>query len=306
MCHLPWGVRPMNATCGATNCHAESLQVVSGAGDNCTDCHIEHRGRSFPIAGDEKQCWACHETSFPVRPVGQFYRAVLMKSDRPDRASVRLTAPATEAARLAWQDSAPQFATGMRFAHAAHAKLSRQTNCLTCHQPLPGKIINALAPVSAFPTHAECIECHTEVGDVDPQKAVVSGSSRCQKCHTQADKRVTRVPRSLAYVQFSHDQHRATECTECHSTVRGEEVFRPVLRTSLYAVPMEACVSCHEHQRATTACLDCHRSHHHLMAKAQTGPGWFDAIPLRGVLHEALTGVALSAHKIKQYANAAL
>lgn len=291
-CHPPWGVQSINATCGTTNCHAESLQVVSGGGDTCTDCHTEHRGRSFPIAGNEKQCWACHETDFPVRPVGQFYRPVLMKSDRPGAASLRLATPLTEAARQAWQESAPYFETGLRFAHAAHAKLSRQNNCLTCHQPLPGEIINALAPVSAFPSHAECIECHTEVGDVDPQRAVINGSSRCQKCHTQADKRVTRVPQSLAYVRFSHDQHKAAECTECHFTVTGEQGFRPTLRTPLYAVPMEACVSCHERQHATTACLDCHRSHHHVMAKVQTEPSWFGAIPLRKVL---LTLLALQA-----------
>lgn len=283
-CHSPWGRQSINATCGATNCHAASLQGVSGAGDACTDCHTEHRGRSFPISGNEQQCWACHETSFPTRPVGQFYRPVLIKADNRGRASFRLTAPTTEAARQAWQESAPRFETGLRFAHAAHARLSRQTNCLTCHQPLPGEIINALAPVSAFPSHAECIECHAEVGDVNPQQAIAHRSSRCQKCHTQADERVVRISRTLAYVRFSHDQHKAQDCTECHFTVMGEEVFRPVMRASLYAVPMEACVSCHEHRRATTACLDCHRAHHAMTAEMQTEPKGTTSLPLRYVL----------------------
>jgi hypothetical protein len=283
-CHPPWGVKPMSVTCSAADCHAHELRANAQAQDDCRQCHTEHRGRSFNIRGDDTRCWNCHQEEFPERPVWHYYRQVFVASGERGRGLVQLALPAREEDRQAWEHSVPQEESGLIFAHTAHAKTSGQENCLVCHQPLPGEIVNALGAVSAFPTHTECIECHSEVGNADPQAAQALASRQCQKCHTRADGTVTRVQKTLDYVQFSHDSHKAADCVQCHFTVTSERAYRPVLRSALYPLPMEACVSCHEQQHTTTACLDCHRAHHSLPSEIYTDGGWLSRITLGNVL----------------------
>src|SRR5262249_9603442 len=76
--------------------------------------------------------------------------------------------------------------------------------------------------ISAFPTHAECIDCHKEVSNRDPQQAKANASEQCLKCHLSQEGGVTRIRREISYVNFSHDDHTETTCERCHFIVRDE------------------------------------------------------------------------------------
>jgi len=269
-CHSPWATQPMSAACGTVDCHANDLQITTQASDQCEQCHTEHRGRRFAIRGGASQCWRCHESAFQARPIWRYYSKIYQASNDNSSARYRLMLPASAEDLLAWKNSTPHQETGLIFAHTAHANASQLQECLACHQPLPGTVINALGAVSAFPSHDECIDCHSEVGDRDPQLARQNPSLRCQKCHTREDGQMTRVQRTLPFMHFSHDNHKTTDCEACHFMVKEEHIYRPVERSTLYALPMEACVSCHQQENVTTSCIDCHRAHHHILAQPTT------------------------------------
>lgn len=263
-CHTPWRAQLLSSSCSATNCHAGELQVSAQTHDRCEECHTEHRGRNFAIRGTAADCWHCHATAFPRRAVWRYYSKVYRADQESPQPHYRLTLPTRAEDLAAWQHDTPQKATGLIFAHAAHAKDSQQSECLACHQPLPGTVINALGTVGAFPSHEECIDCHAEVGSRDPQAAKAKASPQCQKCHTQTDWGITRESRSSPFVQFSHDNHAEADCERCHFTVKTEQAYRPIERSTVYSLPMEACVSCHQEEHVTTSCLACHRSHHRM------------------------------------------
>ena len=287
-CHSPWGSQAMSTSCAAKDCHASVVQTNTRHQDDCTTCHTEHRGQTFTIKGGAAQCWGCHEVAFQERPLWRHYKHVFVATGNKEKRTVRLALPPTESERLRWQQSAPHDESGLIFAHAAHAKSSGQTACLACHQPLPGTVINALSAGSAFPSHSDCIDCHKEVGSRDPQLAPTNASAQCRKCHTREDNKVMRFSRTLPYVEFSHDNHKTTDCVQCHFTINGEQTYRPVLRSAAYPLPMEACVSCHEQQRAATSCLSCHRAHHAVMTTARTDGGFRARINLRDALFALL------------------
>ena len=267
-CHPSWGRRSIDTTCGVSDCHPQVLQASTQIQDRCTMCHKEHRGRTFLLRGTEEQCWQCHKDSFQSRPMRRFYaNTFLGVGDQSGRAELRWAIPGNAEERRTWQESGPHTDTGLRFAHAAHAKSSQVDTCLNCHQPLPGEIINALGSASAFPSHEECIACHTEVGDRDPLVSTRAASGACKKCHTRDNQRVTHEPRPFRYVNFSHDNHKVEPCETCHVTVTTQLVYEPVIRSALYPLPMEACKSCHEEQRIATGCISCHRSHHNYITQ---------------------------------------
>jgi hypothetical protein len=240
------------------------------------------------MKGDANQCWNCHEGAFQDRPLWRHYKQIFLASGNAEKGAVRLALPATEEARRQWQQSAPHDESGLIFAHAAHAKSSGQSACLSCHQPLPGTVINALSAGSAFPSHEECIDCHKEVGDRNPELAIDKTSAQCGKCHTRGDYKVMRLPRTLSYVQFSHDNHKATDCVQCHFTVPGEHTYRPAIRSAAYPLPMDACLSCHEQQHVPTTCLSCHRAHHATTPVAQTRTGVLTHLTLQHALFALL------------------
>ena len=97
-----------------------------------------------------------------------------------------------------------------------------------------------------------------------------------------------RLPRTLSYVQFSHDNHKATDCVQCHFTVPGEHTYRPAIRSAAYPLPMDACLSCHEQQHVPTTCLSCHRAHHATTPVAQTRTGFLTHLTLQHALFALL------------------
>ncbi len=295
-CHPAWGIRPMNSTCITAGCHATVVTAIKGkedARDDCIACHTEHRGRTFNIKGGEALCWNCHETGFRQRPLRAYYEKVFVAAEPSAAKSVkeesrlRIRPPSTGEEHRAWQQSLPHIESGLIFAHAAHELDSRKSACEICHKTLPEGAINGA------PSHAECIDCHDEVVDRDPKVARAKASEECLKCHTHKDGGITRVQRVITYVRFSHDDHEATECVQCHFAVSGEQDYRPVLRSAVrYPLPMDACYTCHEQKQATTACLDCHRVHHNFPYESQVAWGWLRAVTLGKVLLVLLTMVA--------------
>ena len=280
-CHSAWGSRSVNTTCGGTDCHAQVLRANTHVQDQCTECHTEHRGRRFVIRGTDTQCWQCHKDSFQNRPVGQLYRGIFVGAAiRGGKGELQWAVPTSPEGQYKWQQRAPHLETGLRFGHLIHAK--RVEDCLLCHQPLPGEIINALGSASAFPSHEECIDCHGEgeVGNRDPQVATQSASEACKKCHTRDDYRVTREQRPFLYVQFSHNNHQGSACETCHVTITNQQDYRSGIRSRLYPLPMEACVSCHDQQNVRTSCVSCHQSHHRYIAQDQPTSGWGEQLSL--------------------------
>jgi hypothetical protein len=149
-----------------------------------------------------------------------------------------------------------------------------------------------LGSASAFPSHEECLACHTEVGDRDPVVAARAASGACKKCHTRDDHRVTHEPRSFRYVNFSHDNHKAEECETCHVTVTTQLAYAPGIRSGLYPLPMEACKACHEgheEQRIATGCISCHRSHHNYMTQDESTRSVLEHVSLLTILLCLLT-----------------
>jgi pSer/pThr/pTyr-binding forkhead associated (FHA) protein len=296
-CHSPWKSRAISANCSSIDCHATMLQPDAHEQDDCTQCHTEHQGRLFNVKnlktdGAQKGCWAiaCHkEEDFLDRPVWRYYKQVFVASRVGAAGVLPWAPPAHEEARQNWQASAPHVETGLIFAHQAHTRDSKQEECLTCHQPLPGAIINALGAISAFPTHEECETCHPEVGNRDPQLARARPSPGCRKCHTREDGGIRRTPRTLAYVNFSHDHHKQDDCTTCHFTIASEEKYQPVQQPTLYALPMDACRFCHTQRRVETSCLDCHRAHHRGTSLLHAGESWWSRITFGYVLLGFLT-----------------
>jgi putative YpdA family bacillithiol system oxidoreductase len=269
-------------------------------------CHTEHRGRTFNIRGGKDLCWNCHEKglgirSFSARPMKVYYEQIAVPAGATESKSgkvvdpLRLQLPATEAARRKLQQSVSAEESGLIYGHAIHEKDVKKANytkgvaCFDCHKQIPD-----VGGIS-FPTHAECIECHKEVGNRDPKEATASASEQCRKCHLSREGGITRIQRKITYVQFSHNDHTETTCNRCHFIVRDEQAYRPVLRSAvLYPLPMEACYSCHEQRRATTACLDCHREHHSYPDSypvPQVPKRWLSNLSLGSVILTLLVGV---------------
>jgi pSer/pThr/pTyr-binding forkhead associated (FHA) protein len=279
-CHPAWGSQAIHTTCAAADCHANVLQTNTQHQDQCLSCHTEHRGRTFDLRGNASQCWSCHDAAFRDRPLWRYYQPLFVASGPTEKRTVRLVPPATENALRQWQHSTRHDETGLIFGHAIHAKSSGQSACLACHEPFPGTVINALSAGSAFPTHEDCIECHAEVGDRDPRRAADNTSAQCRKCHAREDHKVLRLPRTLQYVEFSHDNHKATNCIECHFTIPQEQTYRPAIRSAVYPLPMDKCLSCHQQEQAKTSCLTCHRAHHATLPVTQPEAGMLMRINL--------------------------
>ena len=228
-CHVPWE-GPSAATCGTPGCHVGVLQASEHTQDECLDCHTEHRGLAFDIKGQDTVCWKCHEADFLKRSMGGLHENIAGATNVPPpnslSSALHLPLPTSAEERQVWRQNTPQTKTGLKFSHTAHRREEKApTVCESCHDPLPGKIINALGTMSAFPTHAECVGCHPEVGAVSPQRA--QENEACLKCHTQRDGAITRVQRPISYVRFSHDPHADTPCVTCHFSIENEEGLRP-------------------------------------------------------------------------------
>jgi hypothetical protein len=80
----------------------------------------------------------------------------------------------------------------------------------------------------------------------------------------------------------------ATDCVQCHFTIPGEQTYRPTIRSTAYPLPMDACFSCHQQQRAKTTCISCHRAHHATMPVTQPEAGVLTRLSLPHALFALL------------------
>ncbi|MGE4089359.1 MAG: NAD(P)-binding domain-containing protein [Candidatus Binatia bacterium] len=294
-CHPTWGIPEVNATCVTTDCHANVLQVKGTERDDCVSCHTEHRGREFAISGGKDQCWSCHKPgmnvrAYATRPMQAYHDQVFTMAEqlvpRAGKIPTQNVQPvALQGARESWLKSHDAQPIGLKYAHTLHAqqvleKNQKQENCFDCHV---GLLDGEFAP---FPTHAQCIDCHAEVADRDPQVAKANASEKCLLCHTQQDGGVAKIQRTINYVVFRHKDHgQGIACTQCHASIIGETEYRPVVRSAaLYPMPMDACFTCHQETQATTQCLDCHRQHHSYPSTTELVQGWLGGLPLSAVL----------------------
>ncbi len=293
-CHPTWGMQPINSTCASTDCHADILKVKDEKRDDCVGCHTEHRGRTFAIQGGEAQCWSCHKEGLTVRAYAarpmqayndQVFTLAALRSGKVPTQAVEPVA--LQSARDTWLKSQDSQPTGLKYAHAIHTqqvleKNKKKEECFDCHV----KLLNE--EFTPFPTHAQCIDCHKEVSNADPQVAKANASDQCLLCHTQQDGGVTRVQRKIDYVIFRHTDHGQTGggCVACHVSITSETEYRPVLRSAgAYPMPMNACYSCHEDgKKATTACLDCHPQHHSYPSNSELAWSWLGSLSLNGIL----------------------
>ena len=297
-CHPTWGIQPVNSTCAQSGCHRSDLNAKEEVRDDCVSCHTEHRGRTFAIKGGEAQCWSCHKEgmnvrAYSARPMQVYYDQIYnVAAQRSGKVLTQTIEPAAlQSTRDSWLKSHEAQETGLRYAHALHEKQVNEDNakkgvkkkeeCFDCHV----KLLNE--EFTPFPTHTQCIDCHKEVGNADPQVAKANASKDCLKCHTQQDGGITRVKREIDYVVFWHKDHGQTGggCTSCHASISSETEYRPVLRSAAaYPMPMDACYSCHaDGQKATTACLDCHKQHHNYPENTEIAWGWLIG-PFNGLL----------------------
>ncbi len=211
----------------------------------CNTCH-QREGRSMEIElGGHESCIGCHLNQFTARD-DQAMCAICHN----DLKSV----PPTQRA------FPTRFREGfnMKFDHAAHLRgEGRPPNgCASCHRPSgAGQTI----PVG-FQAHANCYACHkaeTKIGS-------------CSVCHELAPYRRTLQSQYNFKAIFTHGDHRAVSCDDCHSVVAGAPNARQVTNITILqhrTTPGNNCLQCHNGKRAFTgnnptdvsSCARCHK-----------------------------------------------
>ncbi len=249
------GATAMDATCASAGCHADVLRNKPEVRDDCVSCHVEHRGRSFPIRGGADLCWSCHRGQ--ESPVD--FDTRLMRIAIGGDAALR--------ERLAEQIHTTEI--GLKFSHPAHDKETKGDKkfdqCIGCHSPIDD------ARTFSMPGHAVCIDCHENAVSEDVKVAQQKAGKDCLQCHTQESGEMVKPPPSpFAYVSFAHRDHGNESCQSCHASIWTEGGYRSVLRKdNLYPVPMDACFTCHTQKLAAIDCLSCHREHHSFPSDGQ-------------------------------------
>lgn len=146
----------------------------------------------------------------------------------------------------------------MKFDHADHdsGKGRPAEGCVSCHAPAgPGKSIPA-----GFQAHKNCYACHTAESQL----------SSCNVCHEIKPYSRTPQSRYVFKAVFTHGDHSAVSCGDCHSVVARASQGRQV--TSIAAAQhncgsVNNCNTCHNGSRAFSgndflnmaSCARCHR-----------------------------------------------
>ena len=211
----------------------------------CNTCHQrEGRSREIELAGHES-CIGCHLNQFTARS-DQAMCAICHNDLKADPPTLRAFPT--------------RFREGfnMKFDHAAHTRgAGRPANgCASCHQPAgAGQTI----PVG-FQAHSNCYTCHTAESKIES----------CSVCHELAPYRRTLRSQYNFKAIFTHGDHRAVGCNECHSVVAGAPNARQVTHIAILehrAAPVNTCLQCHNGRRAfsgndgtnVASCSRCHK-----------------------------------------------
>jgi len=216
-CHQPWsGV----AADRCIACHAPVLLGNNHAGVDqaCAMCHREHRGPTADLKQIEVgQCLACH-------------RDVLAEGRHPRETAQQCLfchgqhTPSTFARTVA---------SDLIMSHKTHVQDPGlvKAPCTLCHRPAsePALLQYPLEPV--------CKDCHFGYTH-DKTKDI--HAKECVLCHN-ADQRVilTRAA-GFATLRFSHADHRAVACQECHAEMDMMASLAEITMPDVYS-----CKRCH-------------------------------------------------------------
>lgn len=132
------------------------------------------------------------------------------------------------------------------FNHAKHVASGLQ--CSDCHA---GALTQARA---GLPQLDICLMCHQAALTASPEEAKVRALAAAGQ--EAAWTQLTRLP---AHVYFSHRRHAQQgniACAVCHGQM--EKLTSPPARP-FRVFTMDACIECHQKNRARTDCDDCHR-----------------------------------------------
>ncbi len=202
----------------------------------CLLCHHREAGLTTPKMPGHMPCAGCHVQQFADN----------------QNAICSICHTATSVKRFP-----PLRSFNVVFNHGLHL---RQTGCATCHKPSRRGV--ALSVPSGPTAHRSCFQCHgprTEIGG--------RNIGSCGTCH-QPGRPVRASDWSKAYtVNFSHREHSGTNCSSCHTVLRGSARGRQVTAplVSMHFAPQgrASCGNCHNSKRAfgTGDFANCKRCH---------------------------------------------
>jgi hypothetical protein len=216
-CHQPWaGV--VAESCAA--CHAS---VVLGKNhamleQDCATCHQEHRGRPHDLTQVEvRECLACHADVLTTgrHPRDTWQQCLFCHGQHTPNAFARATT------------------SDLIMSHKTHVQVPGlvKAPCELCHRsdPEPARLQYPLEPV--------CKTCHFGYTH-DKTKDI--HARECVLCHDPAQRMVLLREIGFATLRFSHAEHHAFGCQECHTEVD--------MRTSLMEMTLpgvRSCKKCH-------------------------------------------------------------
>jgi len=146
----------------------------------------------------------------------------------------------------------PQQKLSLSFNHQKH--LEAGAGCATCHDPARK---SERASDRLLPKHPECEDCHDIKGAEAGKK--VDPPSACIACHPGFEASVRRAPDRVEAptpnLRFNHKVHveKKVDCKVCHLGIDGVG-----LATRMQLPKMGTCLTCHDGQKAPSACDTCH------------------------------------------------
>ncbi len=214
-CHQPW------SGAVADQCIACHGSVLLGKNHNmedqaCATCHREHRGRTQDLKQIEvSQCLTCH-------------RDVLLEARHPQ-------ATAQQCLFCHGEHTPNTFArtveSDLIMSHRTHVVGLGKAPCEQCHPPAPEP------PLIQYPLEPACKTCHFGYTH-DKTKDI--RAKECVLCHDPEERVVLARVKGFATLRFSHADHRAFACQECHAEID--------MQTSLAEVTLpdvQNCKKCH-------------------------------------------------------------
>ncbi len=158
----------------------------------------------------------------------------------------RLGLIAVVVARLLAQREDSRALQPIAFSHKIHIAIALR--CLDCHTIRPPGF------EAGIPGTSLCMTCHSAIKTGSPE------IKRLAEFHaTNTPVPWVRVYRAPDFVVFSHSVHVRTakaDCATCHGPVSERDVI-----TKENPITMNACVECHEKNKARTGCETCHDIH---------------------------------------------
>jgi hypothetical protein len=237
-CHQAFDKDAQNPLC--LSCHEEVAADVKesrGAhgrtfvrkGTQCSECHTDHRGRTFDIVALDPAVFRHEWTDYPLtgahiavacadcHAAGEVYRLAPLecvachRADDPHRGALGNECSTCHDTVVGWAGGKFDHSTTEFLLRGAH----RETECAGCH------------PSERYAeTPTRCVDCHRLDDAHDGERG-----ERCGDCHTETEWKKTK---------FDHDAtafplrgvHVSIRCADCH----GSDVNAPLAVT---------CFSCH-------------------------------------------------------------